>query len=191
MTNQNINNNSVHQQTNIGNVENLNLTPKTRWQKYFEELNRQVENDERYATFIDDFKEYDTTIKGDIGLEKKLRDGKFNRTEIHRALRLKERYAKRVAKNEMFLAQQKIDVEIFSIIDNGFYTYVYPLILENQSKKYILEILNEKVIQPILEILNKEGAEDNYLNYNANDIFGMVYFLTGKCHLNWKNYDTL
>ena len=172
MTNQNINNNSVHQQTNIGNVENLNLTPKTRWQKYFEELNRQVENDERYATFIDDFKEYDTTIKGDIGLEKKLRDGKFNRTEIHRALRLK-------------------DVEIFSIIDNGFYTYVYPLILENQSKKYILEILNEKVIQPILEILNKEGAEDNYLNYNANDIFGMVYFLTGKCHLNWKNYDTL
>ena len=91
----------------------------------------------------------------------------------------------------MFLAQQKIDVEIFSIIDNGFYTYVYPLILENQSKKYILEILNEKVIQPILEILNKEGAEDNYLDYNANDIFGMVYFLTGKCHLNWKNYDTL
>ena len=91
----------------------------------------------------------------------------------------------------MFLAQQKIDVEIFSIIDNGFYTYVYPLILENQSKKDILEILNEKVIQPILEILNKEGAEDNYLDYNANDIFGMVYFLTGKCHLNWKNYDTL
>jgi hypothetical protein len=54
-----------------------------------------------------------------------------------------------------------------------------------------LEILNEKVIQPILEILNKEGAEDNYLNYNANDIFGMVYFLTGKCHLNWKDYDTI
>ena len=65
MTNQNINNNSVHQQTNIGNVENLNLTPKTRWQKYFEELNRQVENDERYATFIDDFKEYgsETAVK--------------------------------------------------------------------------------------------------------------------------------
>ena len=191
MTNQNINNNSVHQQTNIGNVGNLNLTPKTRWQKYFEELNRQVENNERHDTFIDDFVKYNTTIKGDIGLEKKLRDGKFNETEIRRALRLKEGYAKRVAKNEMFLAQQKIDVEIFSIIDNGFYTYVYPLILENQSKKYILEILNEKVIQPILEILNKEGAEDNYLNYNTNDISGMVYFLTGKCYLNWKNYDTL
>ena len=190
MKDQNINNNYVHQQNNIANVENLNITPKTRWQKRFEELKRQVENDERYATFIDDFEEYNT-IKDGIGLEKKLSDGKFNETEINRALRLKEKYAKRVVKDEMFLAQQKIDVEIFSIIDNGFYTYVYPLILENQSKKYILEILNEKVIQPILEILNKEGAEDNYLDYNANDIFGMVYFLTGKCHLNWKNYDTL
>ena len=49
MTNQNINNNSVHQQTNIGNVENLNLTSKTRWQNRFKELNRQVENNEKYA----------------------------------------------------------------------------------------------------------------------------------------------
>ena len=58
MTNQNINNNSVHQQTNITNVENLNISPKTRWQKRFEELKRQVENDERYATFIDDFERW-------------------------------------------------------------------------------------------------------------------------------------
>ena len=191
MTNQNINNNSVHQQTNIGNVENLNLTPKTRLQKYFEELNRQVENNERHATFIDNFKEYNTTIKGDIGLEKKLRDGKFDKTEIVRALRFKEKYAKRVAKNEMFLAQQKIDVEIFSIISANFDTYVFPLIIKNHPKDEILIVLKEKVVQPILDILNREGSEDDYLNYNIDDIFGMVYFLTGKCHLNWKNYDTL
>lgn len=191
MKDQNINNNFVHQQNNIANVENLNITSKTRWQKYFEELNRQVENDERYATFIDDFKEYNTTIKGNISLEQKLIDGKFNKTEIDRALRLKEKYAKRVVKDEMFLAQQKIDVEIFSIIDNGFYTYVYPLIIKNHPKDEILIVLKEKVVQPILDILNREGSEDDYLNYNINDIFGMVYFLTGKCHLNWKDYDTI
>ena len=67
MKDQNINNNYVHQQNNIANVENLNITPKTRWQKRFEELNRQVENDEKYATFIDDFEEYNT-IKDGIGL---------------------------------------------------------------------------------------------------------------------------
>lgn len=190
MIEQNINNDSVHQQTNITNVENLHITPKTRWQKHFEELKRQVENDDRYATFIDDFKEYNTAKEG-IGLEKKLVDGNFTETEINRALSQKEKYAKRLVMGEMFLAQQIIDVEIFSIIENNFYTYVFPLIIENYHKKDILATLNEKVIQHILEILNKEGAEDDYLNYNANDIFGMVYFLTGKCHLNWKNYDTI
>ena len=112
MTNQNINNNSVHQQTNITNVENLNISPKTRWQKRFEELNRQVENDERHATFIDDFVEYNT-IKDGIGLEKKLSDGNFSEYQINKALSQKEKYAKRVVMGEMFLAQQRIDVEIF------------------------------------------------------------------------------
>ena len=55
---QNIDTDSVNKQTNIANVENLNITSKTRWQKRFEELKRQVENDERYTTFIDDFEEY-------------------------------------------------------------------------------------------------------------------------------------
>lgn len=190
MTNQNINNNSVHQQTNIGKVENMNLTPKTRWQKRFEELKRQVENDDRYATFIDDFKEYNT-IKDGIGLEQKLIDGNFTEYQINKALSLKEKYAKRVVMGEMFLAQQRIDVAIFSIIDTNFDTYVFPLIMKNYPNDKVLIVLKEKVIQPILDILDKEGYEDDYLNYNANDIFGMVYFLTGKCHLNWKNYDTV
>ena len=190
MTNQNINNNSVHQQTNIGNVGNLNLTSKPRWQNRFKELNRQVENNEKYATFIKEFEEYNT-IKDGIGLEKKLIDGNFTEYQIHKALSQKEKYAKRVVMGEMFLAQQRIDVEIFSIISANFDTYVFPLIIKNYPKDEILIVLKEKVVQPILDILNREGSEDDYLNYNANDIFGMVYFLTGKCHLNWKDYDTI
>ena len=190
MTNQNINNNSVHQQTNIGNVENLNLTSKTRWQNRFKELNRQVENNEKYATFIKEFEEYNT-IKDGIGLEKKLSDGNFSEYQINKALSQKEKYAKRVVMGEMFLAQQRIDVEIFSIISANFDTYVFPLIIKNHPKDEILIVLKEKVVQPILDILNREGSEDDYLNYNINDIFGMVYFLTGKCHLNWKDYDTI
>ena len=190
MTNQNINNNSVHQQTNITNVENLNISPKTRWQNRFKELNRQVENNEKYATFIKEFEEYNT-IKDGIGLEKKLSDGNFTDYQINKALSQKEKYAKRVVMGEMFLAQQRIDVEIFSIISANFDTYVFPLIIKNYPKDEILIVLKEKVVQPILDILNREGSEDDYLNYNINDIFGMVYFLTGKCHLNWKDYDTI
>lgn len=188
---QGINNDKeIGQQNNFANVGSVYLSPKTRWQKKFEKLQDEVKNDERYENFIDDFHNYNTLLDG-IGLEQKLIDAGFSEFEIMRALGFKERYSKRVVLGEMYLSQQEIDVEIFSLIDNNFYTYLFPLIEEECSKKDIVKCLKEKIVQPILEIINREGEADSFLNYNANDIYGMVYFLTGKCHLNWKNYDNL
>ncbi|MHA7610093.1 ABC-three component system protein [Elizabethkingia meningoseptica] len=187
-----INNNApIDKQFNIGNLEgNINVSIKTRWQKKFEKLQDEVRNDKRYETFIEDFNTYNT-IQDGIGLEQKLKDTGFTDREILKALFLKEKYAKRVILGEMFQAQQEIDVEIFSIIDSNFEAYVYPLIINGTEKSIVLQRLMEKVIQPILDILNREGESDDFLNYNANDIYGMLYFLTGKCHLNWKDYDSV
>lgn len=185
------NNNDITQQNNFGSIQgDVRLTSKTRWQKRFEKLQEEVKNDKRYESFIEDFNTYNT-IQDGIGLEQKLIDAGFSQREILRAMKFKEKYAKRVVMGEMFHAQQEIDVEIFSIIDNNFETYVYQKVIENCDKSVILECLMEKVVQPILEILNKEGESDDFLNYTANDIYGMIYFLTGKCHLNWKDYDSL
>jgi len=184
-------NNEINQQNNFASVHgDVLLTPKTRWQKRFEKLQEEVKNDKRYESFIEDFNTYNT-IQDGIGLEQKLIDAGFSQREILRAMKFKEKYAKRVVMGEMFHAQQEIDVEIFSIIDNNFETYIYQKILENCERSVILECLMEKVVQPILDILNKEGESDDFLNYTANDIYGMIYFLTGKCHLNWKDYDSL
>jgi len=184
-------NNEINQQNNFASVHgDVLLTPKTRWQKRFEKLQEEVKNDKRYEGFIEDFNTYNT-IQDGIGLEQKLIDAGFSQREILRAMKFKEKYAKRVVMGEMFHAQQEIDVEIFSIIDNNFETYIYQKVLENCKRSVILECLMEKVVQPILDILNKEGESDDFLNYTANDIYGMIYFLTGKCHLNWKDYDSL
>lgn len=184
-------NNEINQQNNFASVHgDVRLTPKTRWQKRFENLQEEVKNDKRYESFIEDFNTYNT-IQDGIGLEHKLIDAGFSQREILRAMKFKEKYAKRVVMGEMFHAQQEIDVEIFSIIDNNFETYIYQKVLENCERSVILECLMEKVVQPILDILNKEGESDDFLNYTANDIYGMIYFLTGKCHLNWKDYDSL
>ncbi|MDV4072209.1 hypothetical protein CMT45_10855 [Elizabethkingia anophelis] len=185
------NNDRVKQQVNINNnAGEIYLNAKTRWQKRFEKLQREVQNDSRYEVFIEDFHNYNT-LQDAIGIQQKLIDAGFNKSEIIRALKLKEKYSKRVVIGEMYEAQQEIDVEIFSLIDNNFYTYVFPKITDGIAKSEILEALNEKVIKPILDILNRESEADNYLNYNMNDIYGMVYFLTGKCHLNWKDYDPI
>lgn len=189
--NQNINNEgSIDQQINLGKADNVYFSPKSKWQKRFEQLQEEVQNDLRYETFIEDFHNYNT-IQDGIGLEQKLTDAGFSANEIFRALKFKEKYSKKVVKGEMYLSQQEIDVEIFSLVDNNFYTYVFPQIELQVPKSEVLILLRERVIQPILDILNREGEADNFLNYNANDIYGMVYFLTGKCHLNWRNYDSI
>lgn len=37
--------------------------------------------------------------------------------------------------------------------------------------------------------LNENGAADACLCYNEDDIYGMLYYLTGNCHINWTDYD--
>lgn len=73
----------------------------------------------------------------------------------------------------------------------NFDAFVVPLINNGKSKDEILKEVVLNVIQPVLELINIEGENDEVLNYDADDIFGMVYYLTGQCHLNWKNYDNI
>ena len=46
----------------------------------------------------------------------------------------------------------------------------------------------EKVVLPIIDEINANGSCDRQLCYNEDDIYGMLYYLTGKCHINWKDY---
>lgn len=187
---QEVNNNSeIGTQINAPNGT-FNTTNKTRWQSKFERLKEEVENDIRFDVFIDDFKLYNTLLDGKSMLEK-LEDGGFNEYEILQANIRKDKYAKKIVKRELYETEQKIDVELFAFIKLNFETFIEPLIENNSNKSVLKSTLNEKVILPILEILNTEGKDDVFLNYNADDILGMVYFLTGKCHLNWKKYDIL
>lgn len=187
---QEVNNNAeISTQINAPNGTFIS-TNKTRWQSRFEKLKEEVEKDIRFDVFIDDFKLYNTLLDGKSMIEK-LEDGGFNECEILQANIRKDKYAKKIVKRELYETEQKIDVELFAFIKLNFETFIEPLIENNSSKGIIKSTLNNKVIIPILEILNTEGKDDVFLNYNADDILGMVYFLTGKCHLNWKKYDNI
>lgn len=182
----------------IGNQLNINansgaiyLSKKTRFSKRFEKLNQEVASNERYEGIMDDFKYYITKLDG-IDMPTKLVDGGFSDNEIIEATRRKEKYAKKLEINRFFESAQWIDSQLFAKIKIDFEAYVEkPLINNGASKDEIIKILVEKVITPIIELINIEGENDEVLNYNAEDIFGMVYYLTGKCHINWKNYDSI
>jgi hypothetical protein len=182
----------VETQLNAANIEgNVYLGKKTRFSRRFEKLNNEVATSERYEGIMESLKYYLTKLDG-IDMPTKLQDGGFSESEIIKATRRKEKYAKRLEKNLFFESAQWIDSQLFAKIMIDFEIHVeIPLINNNASKNEILRAVVEHVIKPVLELINIEGENDEFLNYTIEDIFGMVYYLTGKCHINWKNYDSI
>lgn len=183
--------NQIQNQLNIGeNQGAIYLTKQTRFSKRFEKLNKEVASDERYEGTMESLKYYLTKLDG-IDMPTKLEDGGFKQSEIIDATRKKERYAKKLELNRFFESAQWIDSQLFGKIKMDFEAFVLPLINKGASKNEIFKEVVIKVVQPVLDLINIEGESDEVLNYNADDIFGMVYYLTGQCHLNWKDYDSL
>lgn len=190
--NQEVNNKGeINSQFNVGNIEgNVSFVKKTRLAKRFEKLNLEVASDAKYEGIMESLKLYITKLDG-INMPTKLKDGGFNEREIVDATKKKERYAKQLERNKFFESAQWIDNHLFGIIKMYFEAYVLPLVNNGATKDEILREVVLKVIEPVLELINIDGENDDFLNYNADDIFGMVYYLTGQCHLNWKNYDCI
>lgn len=185
---------------NHGSVENqiiiesnhgdINLSQKSRFAKRFEKLNQEVENNERYEGVMEALDEYITKMDG-IGLEKKLEDGGFSENEIIRATRRKIKYLKKQQKSRFYESAQWIDSQLFAMLKMNFEAYIEPLVQESSPKSLILKSVVENVINPAYNLINTEGGSDRVLNYTLDDIFGMVYYLTGLCHLNWTNYENV
>lgn len=191
MTQEIINTVPVDTQFNIAeNHGTINAVKKTRFSKRFEKLNTEVASDDRYEGTMESLKYYLTKRDG-IDMPTKLKDGGFKGNEIIEAARRKEKFAKRLEINRFFESAQWIDSQLFAIIKMKFEAHVDPLICNGSTKEEILKVVVQNVIEPVLELINIEGENDEVLNYNAEDIFGMIYYLTGQCHLNWKDYDSI
>jgi hypothetical protein len=185
------NENQIHNQLNIGeNQAPIYLTKPTRFAKRFEKLNNEVASDERYEGIMESLKYYLTRLDG-IDAPTKLEDGGFKESEVIAAMQKKEKFAKRLQLNRFYESAQWIDSQLFAKIKMNFETFVLPLVNDSSSKEQIMREVVIRVVEPVLELINIEGENDEVLNYNADDIFGMIFYLTGQCHLNWKNYDSI
>lgn len=169
-----------------------NYGPRVTWfQRKFQKLAKEIEQDQRYEKAIDDLEYYNTILDGSLGLEQKLQDGGCSKAEINRALRQKLKFAKKQEKYKYYESAQYINVHLFAEILLKFDDYVKPLICSHANKVEIFKAVSNNVIHPILDKLNIEGADDDYLCYDAEDVYGMVYYLTGICHINWKDYENV
>lgn len=162
----------------------------TRMDAYFRRLRDEIEGNIT-REIIEDLRDYKTQLDGTLGLEKKLFDGGFSNSDITWALRKKEQYAKKATKYECYPSAQEINLLLFGEIKIKFDRFIFPLIRKGIPVETVMQRIDEIIVSPIMKMLNDNGAHDEDLHYTTDHIYGMIYYLTGMCHLNWKDYDNL
>lgn len=174
--------------SNVRDVYNNYYTQsESRLGGWFRRLNEEINNDIRLQKKLDDIKCYRTKMRHTIGLEAKLKDGGFSQSAINKARRLKMFFAKKSMRFQYYESAQRIDIYLFAKICHRFDTYILPNI-ESQPLSEINQMVYEMVVRPIVDEINANGSCDRHLCYTEDDIFGMLYYLTGNCHINWKEY---
>lgn len=174
--------------SNVRDVYNNYYTQsESRLGGWFRRLNEEINNDIRLQKKLDDIKCYRTKMRHTIGLEAKLKDGGFSQSAIVKAQRLKMYFAKKSMRFQYYESAQRIDIYLFAKICHRFDTYILPNI-ESLPLIEINQMVYEMVVRPIVDEINANGSCDRHLCYTEDDIFGMLYYLTGNCHINWKEY---
>lgn len=144
----------------------------------FEEEKKQ---NEELAAICEEFDYFNSKVDGDVlGLDAKLIEGKRESILLY-ALDVKEKFHKKLLKTSQYSAvAQDINVYILSKVRRSFMTEIYSLICENESQEKINLLITERIINPV-----KAELGINLFKYNEDDIMGMIFFLTGNCHLKW------
>lgn len=186
------NNSAIGAQANV--MENngtINIgNSRSRLSATFERLEQEILNNTRKEV-IDELLMYTTKLDGTKGLEEKLQDGGFQKMFIQKAIIQKEMYAKRATKYECYPAAQEIILSLFARIKNEFDVRIYPMIITGVDVPLIMQEVHKQIVSPILQMIETNGANDQSLYFNMDHIYGMIYYLTGMCHLNWKDYDNI
>lgn len=114
------------------------------------------------------------------GLDSKLIAG--NRQKIlDYAKQVKEKFHKKLLQTTQFSSVgQDINVYILSKVHRSFMMEIYTLICDGESEERINVLITERIINPV-----KAELGLNLFKYDENDIMGMIFFLTGNCHIKW------
>ena len=158
----------------------------TRW---FRSLSQEFASDRRLCAKLHDLSRYRTRLPKTIGLEAKLRDGGFRPADVASALRSKQSFSKKATRYQYFESALRIDDYLFAKLCHLFDTYAMPLITEGRPLPLVRQAVYEQVITPLCEEIDRYGADDSCLHYTEDDLYGMLYLLTGKCHIDWTDYD--
>lgn len=145
-------------------------------QKYVEEKS----NQQVTYVIIDELTHYSNENYDIRDLTEKLEDAGFGYL-VDVGEELKEEVSKLIIRNQHYKSAQKIITYLLAEVESIFNANIKNRLLdvrEEAALKLLFRTHLEKEIQALLG--------DNVLEIFNRQINGMVYFLTGNCHLEWK-----
>lgn len=145
----------------------------------------ETENDREMKLTIERLQRW-FKFEGDVlGLDEKLRLG--DRTDLTEfALVAKDRFSKCLLRHEYSPAAQEIYAFLLAKIYQIFVTIIYPEICRGASAAEIDKLLVAEIYDKVEALL-----EDNPLEISPEEVMGMLYWLTGNCHLRWSKHANL
>lgn len=144
--------------------------------KYEEEIINNIESNH----LMDELQHYSCSLHTDRTLSSKLTSAGFEYI-LDEAEELKELISKIIIKHQNFKSAQKIITLLLSNIESTFNTSIKPR-LENIED----EIRLKQILKKHLEDVIQEELGTNVLEIYNRQIKGMVFFLTGNCHIEWE-----
>ena len=181
---QNINGNKNQQAGRDINNYYANQQQDVKMQFLIEEYKKEQVSNPNFNEIIVELDRYLNPVKSEnqniIGLENKLKNGQFD-DYIEDAIEFKDIFCKKVEQYRLSKAAQQIFLYILTDVVTIFRYKIFPLICNNTEHEIIMSKINEEII----DFIQKKLGE-NILDIYSDCISGMLYFLTGNCHIKWS-----
>lgn len=152
-------------------------------QDLYEKYQKEIASDPELKEICKELNYFSAQIEDDemIGLEPKLMAASKNKEFIRYAKSAKEKFhMKLLLTTQYSSAAQYINVSILSKIERTFIMEIHTLICNGEAEDKINILISERIIKPVMVELGL-----NLFHYTESDIMGMIFFLTGNCHLKW------
>lgn len=181
------------EQTNItahGDVAAGNITKTTfmsgpspsRLHDLLSKAAEELKNNPAYREIIFALQRYIDPVDGEeiVGLENKLVTANRS-SDVKKAKELKEGFTKILFEHILSPSAQSIYAHLLARIETLFDLKTRPLLRAQASETIIDNAIADLVICP----LTNEIEAANELGIHDCDIRGMLYYLTGTCHISW------
>ncbi|WP_308584256.1 ABC-three component system protein [uncultured Desulfovibrio sp.] len=146
----------------------------------YQKIKEETSKCSEFKETVDILKRYIEPNRRDMrSLEQKLTDAELTQL-INYASEVKEIFAKKLTESQYLRSAQEFYAQMLSKVRVDFNCKIYSRI-GSIPKELISAEVTEKVVSPNFDILG-----DNPLNLTTEDVLGMIYYLTGNCHIDWK-----